>query len=263
MSRILGALGELLAAAAAAAGGTALIIAILPSIIATVSTGVLPRAVAAGSSIDAIRVDALSGTAHARRADPQQPQAQRRSLRPGAVVRRGDVIETGPSGRLLLSIDDGSQIVIGPATSVRMVQVLSEPRPGSSLAAFQAARLGAFPTSSHTAGGVLMRLDRGSMRFKAARGTFSWLTRDKRVEVRTAVATVSCAGADIILQRHGAQLSVVVVSGRAHVRNSGGLVEIDQAQYGIDGIRVAQAPPSATRWKRSRMSRMRRELSIP
>jgi hypothetical protein len=84
--------------------------------------------------------------------------------------------------------------------------------------------------------------------------------RDRRVEVRTGSAIVRWTEADVVLERQGGELAFVVLDGRAQVRNSAGMADIDRARYGVDQIRAGVAPSRVFGWDRERITRLLAEL---
>jgi ferric-dicitrate binding protein FerR (iron transport regulator) len=171
----------------------------------------------------------------------------------GTPVHRGDRIETTRGARLALVLDDGTRLLLGPSTTLTLREVVGERGKNSPFAV--ASMLGAMQ-----AGALVIELDSGKVRLTPATRTFSFAMRDRRVEVRTKSGTVRWTDADVVLERQAEQLSLVVLDGRAQVRNSAGMTEVDRARHGVDMVRVGQAPGRTFGWDRERIARLLAEI---
>lgn len=158
--------------------------------------------------------------------------AELRPMELRALVRRNDVLKTGPDARLEVTMLDETRLTLGADT------VLSVER-------YDLGR---------AQGSVLLRLSKGA--FRVATGTLA-AAREGAFEVATPLATIGIRGTDFWggLLDEG-ELSVLLISGKGvYIVTEGGKTEIVRNLEGVV-VRSAQAPPPApSLWSPERRER--------
>jgi hypothetical protein len=154
-----------------------------------------------------------------------------RELVLGEIVRRSDVIKTGPGARLELTMLDETRLTLGADTEMALERYDLGRQAG--------------------AGAVLLRLAKGV--FRVATGQLAAL-RGGPFEVATPFGTVGIRGTDFwggFLEPN--EFSVLLVSGSGvYIQNDAGKSEIIQP---LEGVRMASPvapPPAPTLWSPTR-----------
>lgn len=166
------------------------------------------------------RVEHTSGIARIERGGP----AVQVSF--GTEVESSDRLETAGGSRVILRLADGTRIALGESSSLTLVRFMAE--------------------HERTSGALVLHMGRGTVRLTTSAGREQ---RDKRFEIRTGAATVEGGISDVLLRLDGEALDVLLLHGRANVRNMAGSVEVDRAQHVVERV-VATAPPGSARsWR--------------
>lgn len=167
------------------------------------------------------RVESVEGAV--RSAGAGQP-----ALHPGSPVHLGDVIETGPDGRLLVRFEDGTTLSTGPRARIVLDEFVYDPAAGQ-----------------------------GSFVLSVLKGTFLYLTglvagtNPEGVEVRTPAGTIGIRGTAFGCVVEGSTVCVLLEDpdgkvGKIEFRNAAGQRVVD-GLYESVGARDASSPPSYAR----------------
>ncbi len=149
-------------------------------------------------------------------------------LRSGSPVHQGDVIETGPDGRLLIRFEDGTTLSTGPGARLVLDELVYDPAAG-----------------------------KASFILTVLKGTFLYVTgliagsHPEGVEVRTPAGTIGIRGTAFGCVVDTSTSCVLLEDpdgkvGRIEFRNAAGRRTIDQLYESI-GARDALSPPSYAR----------------
>jgi hypothetical protein len=149
-----------------------------------------------------------------------------------AIIRRDNLV-TGPDSRLLLSFDDGSRLAVGENALIVVADYMRE--------------------EGRRSGALILDLIRGAIRLVAAKPDKA---PDKRVEVRTAAATISSQGMDLWSGPVEEKLAVIVIKGKVDVRNDAGLVILDRKRLGTFVSSRFSAPEKPVVWSSKHTSQM-------
>ncbi len=147
----------------------------------------------------------------------------------GHVITRRDHLSTGPNSRVLLSFKDGSRLAVGENALLVIADFMRE--------------------EGRRSGALILDLVRGAIRLVAAKPKEA---PTKRVEVRTAAATISSRGVDLWSGPVGDKLAVLVLKGKVDVRNDAGLVMLDRKRLGTFVSGRLSAPEKPSVWPTSR-----------
>jgi len=151
----------------------------------------------------------------------------------GHAITRRDHLMTGPDSRLLLSFDDGSRLAVGENALLVVADYMRE--------------------EGRRSGALILDLIRGAIRLIAA---MPQKAPDKRVEVRTAAATISSQGMDLWSGPVDEKLAILVIKGKVRVRNDAGLVTLDRKRHGTFVSDRVSAPEKPAVWSSKRASQM-------
>lgn len=143
----------------------------------------------------------------------------------GQTITRRDHVSTGPGSRVLLTFNDGSRIAIGENALLVIADYLRE--------------------EGRRSGALILDLVRGAIRLVAAKPKEA---PDKRIEVRTAAATISSQGVDLWSGLVGDKRAVLVIKGKVDVRNDAGLVMLDRKRFGTLISHRLSPPEKPTIW---------------
>jgi len=141
-----------------------------------------------------------------------------------AVIRR-DQLLTGPNSRLLLSFDDGSRLTVGEDALIVVADYMRE--------------------EGRRSGALILDLIRGAIRLIAVKPQEA---PHKRVQVRTAAATINSQGVDLWSGPMEEKLAVLVIKGKVDVRNDAGLVILDRKRLGTFVSSRYSAPEKPVVW---------------
>jgi len=150
------------------------------------------------------------------------------ALRPGSPVHQGEVIETGPDGRLLIRFEDGTTLSTGPRAKLVLDELVYDP-----------------------AGG------KASFVLSVLKGTFLYVTgliagtSPEGVEVRTPAGTIGIRGTAFGCVVEASTVCVLLEDpdgkvGKIEFRNAAGRRVVDQVYESL-GARDALTPPSYAR----------------
>lgn len=151
------------------------------------------------------------------------------SVTAGQTITRRDHVSTGPGSRVLLAFNDGSRLAIGENALLVIADCLRE--------------------EGRRSGALILDLVRGAIRLIAAKPKEA---PDKRVEVRTAAATISSQGVDLWSGLVGGKRAVLVMKGKVDVRNDAGLVMLDRKRFGTLVSNRLSPPEKPTIWPADR-----------
>ncbi len=162
-----------------------------------------------------------------------------RALEPNALIGRKDVLKTGPSSRLEITLLDETTLTLGADT------VFSVER-------YDLGR---------SEGGVLLRLAKGA--FRVATGGME-ATREGPFEVSTPLGIIGIRGTDFwggfVAEN---ELSVLLLSGKGvYVVNDGGRMEILRPMEGLTLRSLATPPPAPSLWSPDRRARALRTVAF-
>lgn len=139
-------------------------------------------------SVPAAQVEGLQSPAWVERDNQKLP------LRPGMTMGEYDVIETGPGGRLLLVLADGSLLKLG-----------------------EQARLSLSSLQENSSGGTLkglFKVARGAFRYTAA--ALGW-SRQREIDLQLATTTIGIRGTDVWGRNENGTATVCLIEGRVNV----------------------------------------------
>lgn len=143
----------------------------------------------------------------------------------GQTITRRDHVSTGAGSRVQLAFKDGSRVAIGENAMLVIADFLRE--------------------EGRRSGALILDLVRGAMRLVASKPKEA---PDKRVEVRTAAATISSQGVDLWSGLVGGKRAVLVIKGKVDVRNDAGLVMLDRKRFGTLVSDRLSPPEKPTIW---------------
>src|SRR5690606_8240272 len=135
--------------------------------------------------------------------------------------------------RALLSFDDGSRLAVGENALIVIADYMRE--------------------RGRRSGALILDLIRGAIRLIAAEPRES---PRKRVEVRTAAATINSQGVDLWSGPVGDQIAILVIKGKVEVRNDAGLVRLDRKRLGTLVSDRTTPPEKPTVWPTKRAQQM-------
>ncbi len=147
----------------------------------------------------------------------------------GHTITRRDQLSTGPGSRVILSFNDGSRLAVGENALLVVADFMRE--------------------EGRRSGALILDLVRGAIRLVAAKPKEA---PSKRVEVRTAAATISARGVDLWSGPIGDKLAVLVLKGKVDVRNDAGLVMLDRKRLGTFVADRLSAPEKPSVWPKAR-----------
>ncbi len=147
----------------------------------------------------------------------------------GHAITRRDYLITGPNSRLLLSFDDGSRLAVGENALLVVADFMRE--------------------EGRRSGALILDLIRGAIRLVTAKPE---IAPDKRVEVRTAAATISSQWMDLWSGPVDDKLAVLVIQGKVDVRNDAGRVTLDRKRHATIVSERVSAPEKPAIWSTSR-----------
>ena len=173
------------------------------------------------------RVDRAQGEARIERNGILVP------LTSGQAVARRDQFATGNGGRVVLTFNDGSRLAIGENALLGVADFVAE--------------------EGRKTGALILDLFRGAIRLSAAKPIKA---PDKRVEVRTPVATISSQAVDMWSGPIDGQLGVFVMAGKLDVRNDAGWVILDRKRAGTLVAHRMIAPAKPGLWSAEQANRM-------
>lgn len=167
------------------------------------------------------RVESVEGAVRSAAAGPAV-------LRPGSPVHEGEVIETGPDGRLLIRFDDGTTLSTGPGARIVLDELVYDPPAG-----------------------------KASFVLSVLKGTFLYVTgliagtSPEGVEVRTPAGTIGIRGTAFGCVVDTGTVCVLLEDpdgkvGKIEFRNGAGRRIVDQAFESV-AARDALSPPSYAR----------------
>lgn len=167
------------------------------------------------------KVESVEGAVRSAAAGPAE-------LRPGSPVHEGEVIETGPDGRLLIRFDDGTTLSTGPGARIVLDELVYDPSAG-----------------------------KASFVLSVLKGTFLYVTgliagtSPEGVEVRTPAGTIGIRGTAFGCVVDTGTVCVLLEDpdgkvGRIEFRNAAGQRTIDSV-YETVAARDALSPPSYAR----------------
>lgn len=143
----------------------------------------------------------------------------------GHPITRRDNLVMGAGSRVMLVFSDGSRLAVGENALLIIADYMRE--------------------DGRRSGALILDLLRGAIRLVAAKPKEA---PDKRIEVRTAAATISSQGVDLWSGPVDDKLAVLVLQGRIDVRNDAGLVMLDRKRLGTFVSDRLRAPEKPTLW---------------
>jgi hypothetical protein len=154
-------------------------------------------------------------------------------LQSGQTVARRDQVRTGPTGRVSLLFHDGSRLAVGENALLLVADYVAE--------------------EGRRRGALILDLIRGAIRLVASKAQRA---PDKRIEVRTAAATLSSQGVDFWSGPVDDTLAVLLIAGKLDVRNEAGLVMLDRKRQVTHVSDRGTPPEKPTYWsvERARQS---------
>jgi len=162
-----------------------------------------------------------------------------RALEPNALIKRQDVLKTGPGSRLEIIMLDETRLTLGADT------VFSVER---------------YDLGRHE-GGVLLKLAKGA--FRVATGSMEAL-REGPFEVSTPLGIIGIRGTDFwggFLADN--ELSVLLLSGKGvYVVNDGGRAEIVRPMEGLTLRSISSPPPAPAMWSPDKRARAIRTVAF-
>jgi len=203
---------------AATGSGAAAPVGVGPMLLAQAT----PGAAGPGPTVRPIgRVEAAEGAV-------RSAAAGRPELRPGSPVHQGEVIETGPDGRLLIVFEDGTRLSTGPGARIVLDELVYDPAAG-----------------------------KASFVLSVLKGTFLYVTGliagtdPEGVEVRTPAGTIGIRGTAFGCVVEASTVCVLLADpdgkvGSILFRNAAGQRVVD-GLYESVGARDALSPPSYAR----------------
>lgn len=166
-----------------------------------------------------------------------RPGGQRVPAARGMMLHQGDRVITGPGGRLEITADDGTVIIVGEATTVMLTRFVAASEAGT--------------------GEALLDLIEGILRLQLPH---SW----NRFQVITATAVASVRSTDWIIDagKRGTT-AVFVAQGRVEVENSAhtGAVLLDPG-FGTD-VPAGGLPTTPKRWGQARVDGVMARTHVP
>ena len=185
-----------------------------------------PALAASGESVG--YVSRVQGTAFAVQGDELRPMEQ------NALVRRTDVLRTGPDARLEITLLDETRLTLSADSEFSVERYDLGRQPG--------------------AGAVLLRLTKGA--FRVATGRLENL-RGGPFEVATPLATIGIRGTDFWGGYLSVEeLSVLLISGKGvTIKNDAGTSEIVRPYEGVVVRSATTPPPEPSLWSPDRRAR--------
>jgi len=209
------------------------LLALLLALFASVGVLAAPALAAGGENVG--HVSRVMGAAFAVQGNDLRP------LETSTLVRRTDVLKTGPEARLEVTLLDETKLTLGADT------VLAVER-------YDLGR-------QNGAGAVLLRLSKGV--FRVATGQLSAL-RGGPFEVATPLAVIGVRGTDFwggFLAEQ--ELSVLLISGKGvYIVNDGGRTEINWPQEGVVLRSATVPPPAPSLWSPDKRQRAFKTVSF-
>jgi hypothetical protein len=150
----------------------------------------------------------------------------------GQQISRRDNVETGKGARVSLTFNDGSKVSIGENALLVVADFIAE--------------------EGRRSGALILDLLRGPMRLMASKPLKA---PDKRIEVRTPVATLTTQGADVWSGPVDDHLGVMVMAGNLDVRNDAGWVVLDKRRQGTLVLHRTIAPERPVVWAAERTTK--------
>lgn len=172
-------------------------------------------------------VDRMQGEARLERNGVTVP------LESGQAVARRDHVATGLGARVQLRFDDGSRLALGENAILVVADYVAE--------------------EGRRTGALILDLLRGAIRLSASKPVRA---PDKRVEVRTPLATISAQAVDMWSGPVEGGLGVLVIGGKLDVRNDAGWVMLDRKRQGTLVSSRMVAPQKPGQWSAEHASRM-------
>lgn len=179
-------------------------------------------------------IERVKGPASKVAAGPAQPAAS------GEPIDRGTRLETGPGGRIAVIFHDGSRLVLGENTRATILDLAIE--------------------RGRKPGALLLELTAGTIVLKA---TGAQTAPDKWVEIRIGMGRISAAGAEVWAGPIEDGIGVVLLAGKAEVRNEAGSVALDKAKSGTLVQHTWTAPQLPIVWSRERLARIASSVALP
>lgn len=155
-----------------------------------------------------------------------------RPMEPGALVRRTDVLKTGPNARLEVAMLDEARLILGADTALTLERY----------------------DLGRGEGAVLLRLAKGALRVEQSEQS---ARREGAFEVLTPLGTVSASAQDFWagFLAEG-ELSVILLEGRGlSLVTNAGRGEIRYAHHGAVLRSISAPPPAASLWSPERRAR--------
>jgi hypothetical protein len=172
-----------------------------------------------GHSRPVARVDRVLGEVRVERGGASS------SLKAGRWLRRSDSLRTGAGARLFLTFRDGSRLVMGE--SALLVIGNYQPEHG------------------RKSGTLILDLRQGAMRLAAAAPAKA---PAKRVEVRTRAGSIAARSMDVWTGPLDGKMGILLIGGRADVRNDAGSVVLHKKRLGTMVSTRASPPEKAAKW---------------
>lgn len=152
-----------------------------------------------------------------------------RELKRGQEISRRDTLRTGATSRLSVHFNDGSKLIMGENALVVVADYMAE--------------------EGRRSGALILDLIRGAIRLVAEQPKQA---PNKRIEVRTAAATLTTKGVDLWSGPVDGQFAILVMRGQVGVRNEAGLVTLEGKRRGTVVSHRDQAPEKPVVWARER-----------
>lgn len=168
-------------------------------------------------------VTAVQGEAFAR----AEQSRDRRALAPGDTVARGDVLTTGPDGRLHLDLADGGALQLGARA--------------------------AFVVDDLALGEPMSQVSRTTLRLLA--GPFRLVGDHAGGRVRTPVATLGIRGTDVWGGFIDGGFGVLLVEGVVDVITAGGIATLDEPGEGVTVVDATRGPEGLRVWPADKVAR--------
>jgi len=170
--------------------------------------------------------------------------AELRELAVNDLVRRSDVLKTGPGARLELTMLDETRLTLGADTEFGLLRYDLGRQAG--------------------AGAVLLKLTKGAFRVATGRLEALRAEREEPFEVQTPIAVIGIRGTDFwggFLTAD--ELSVLLISGSGvYIKNDAGRSEIVRPLEGVRMTSPTAPPPAPTLWSPDRRAAAFRTVSF-
>jgi hypothetical protein len=179
-------------------------------------------------------IERLSGEATVTRGPATAPARQ------GDPLQRGDRISTGPGARLSSVFNDGSRFQLGE-NAVLIVRDFVVER-------------------GRKTGAILLDLVAGPIRLT----TSSPVTAPgKRVEIKTSAASIVASASDVWSGEVDGARGVLLMAGKAHVRNDAGSVLMERRKAGTHVTDRHSPPDPAAGWARDKIGLALASVTVP